>query len=72
MTGAPKTYNVCQPPGSATIIANNGTTIERPVKSPAMKLRASRSLTREFFMIDSDRENDGLASYTPLRRLTAK
>jgi hypothetical protein len=57
MMGAPKTHNVCQPSGSAIIIANNGTTIERPVKSPAIKLPASRNLVREFFMIHSDRDN---------------
>lgn len=37
-----------------------GTTIETPIKSPALKLPASRNLAKEFLMMRSDRENDGL------------
>ena len=50
MIGAPKTKNVCQSPGFATIIANTGTTIERLIKRPAMKLPACRNLAGGFFM----------------------
>jgi len=38
MTSAPKIDNVCQMLGLATIIANTGTTMERPIISPATKL----------------------------------
>jgi hypothetical protein len=51
MMGAPKTKNVCQSLGFATTIANTGTTIERPIKRPAMKLPACRNPARRFFMI---------------------
>lgn len=50
MIGAPKTKNVSRSLGFATIIANMGTTIERPIKRPAMKLPACRNLARGCFM----------------------
>jgi len=73
MIGAPKTKNVCQSLGLATIIANRGTTIERPIKRPAMKLPACRNLARGFFMIHSDPDCDGrepevVNPLAPLRR----
>ena len=72
--GCTEEPNVCQSPQSATIIANTGTTIARAIKSPAMKLPASRNLARELFMIHSDRDNDD--RYTEVSRsvgaLTAK
>src|ERR1022692_1221425 len=57
--GAPKPKNVCQSSGFATIIANRGTTIERPIKRPAMKLPACRNLAGGFFMTHSDPDCDG-------------
>src|SRR6266581_8905779 len=73
MMGAPKTKNVCQSLGLATIIAKTVTTIERPIKRPATKLPACRNLARGFFMIHSDPECDGckpnvVNPLAPLRR----
>jgi hypothetical protein len=51
MARAPKTHNACQSPGSAIVIANTGTRIERPITSPATKLAASGNLARGLFMI---------------------
>jgi hypothetical protein len=59
MMGAPKARNACQSLGFATIIANTGATIERPIKRPAMKHPACRNLARGFFMIHSDPDCDG-------------
>src|SRR5207237_2385134 len=59
MIGAPKTKNVCQSLGLATIIAKTVRTIERPIKRPATKRPACRNLPRGFFMIHSDPECDG-------------
>src|SRR5207244_3034022 len=59
MIGAPKTKNVCQSLGLATIIAKTVTTIERPIKRPATKLPACRNLASGFFMIHSDPDCDG-------------
>lgn len=60
--GAPKINHVCQSLGLAAIIANTATTMERPIKSPATKLPASRNALRNlaggFFTIRSDRGND--------------
>jgi len=39
----PKIHNVCESLGLATIIANTTTTMERPIKTPATKLTASRN-----------------------------
>jgi len=49
--GAPKIHNVRHPLGSTTINADTVTTMESPIKSPAAKLPASRSLGRRFFMM---------------------
>jgi len=51
MMSDPNTQPIGQSPGSATIIANIGIMIERPIKRPAMKLPACRNLANGFFTI---------------------
>ena len=58
MMGATKNHTACHSPGSASTIANSRTPIERPTKSPAMKLPTSRNVAEDFLMIHSDHEND--------------
>jgi hypothetical protein len=58
----PKTQTVCHSLGVVTIIADSGIMIERPIRRPATKLLACRSLVRGFFMIRSNRSNNGSES----------
>jgi len=53
MMGAPKIHNVRQSLGSTAIIADTATTMESPIKSPAMRLPACRNLARGFFIMDA-------------------
>ncbi len=74
MMGAPNTINGCQAVGFAPVNAITGTTIERPTKTPAMKLPASRNLARAFFILHSNPDNhDRLPQDSPcVGSLTAK
>ena len=60
MMSDPNTQPIGQSPGSATIIANIGIMIERPIKRPAMKLPACRNLANGFFTMRSSPDNHGL------------
>jgi hypothetical protein len=60
MMSDPNTQAIGQSPESATIIANTGIMIERPIRRPAMKLPACRNLASEFFMIRSSPDNHDL------------